>query len=329
MAKNIAEFSIIDEFFKPLTNSIAAAQNLTDDVAKISLKKGEELVISKDMIVEDVHFLRKDGGFKIASKLLRSNLSDIAAAGAKPIYYMLGFSKDNKMDKKFFTEFARGLKESQDEFGLSLIGGDTVKTSGKLFFSITIFGIVKKNQNLLRKNGKNGDIIFVSGNIGDAAIGLMLSQDSKLDLSVEEKKYFLAQHFFPIPRIKLGQAIALNNLSRCAIDVSDGLLADLQHICNESNLSAFIYQSRIPLTITKKTLLKNISPLDLISAGDDYELIFTAKKSAEKKILQLAKALKIKITAIGYLKNAIKKPSITILDNDDKPINFSKYGYQH
>ncbi|MSP33284.1 MAG: thiamine-phosphate kinase [Rickettsiales bacterium] len=329
MAKNIAEFSIIDEFFKPLTNSVAAAQNLADDVAKISLKKGEDLVISKDMIVEDVHFLRKDGGFKIASKLLRSNLSDIAAAGAKPIYYMLGFSKDNKMDKSFFTEFARGLKESQDEFGISLIGGDTVKTSSKLFFSITILGIVKENQNLLRKNGKKDDIVFVSGNIGDAAIGLMLARGSKLDLIADEKKYFLARHFFPTPRIKLGQSLASQNLSHCAIDVSDGLLADLQHICEESNLSAFIYQSRIPLTITKKTLPKSISPLDLISAGDDYELIFTAKKSAEKKILRLAKTLKIKITAIGYLKNATKKPTVTILDNSDKPINFSKYGYQH
>lgn len=329
MAKNIAEFSIINEFFKPLTNSVAAAQSLADDVAKISLKKGEELVISKDMIVEDVHFLRKDGGYKIASKFLRSNLSDIAAAGAKPLYYVLGFSKDDKMDKLFFKEFARGLKESQDEFGLCLIGGDTVKTSGKLFFSITIFGIVKKNQNLLRKNGKNGDIIFVSQNIGDAAIGLMLAQGLKFDFSADEKKYFLTRHFFPTPRIKLGQALVSQKISRCAIDISDGLLADLRHICEESKLSAFIYQDKIPLTVTKKTLPKNISSLDLISAGDDYELIFTAKKSAEKKILQLAKALKIKITAIGYLKNDKKPPNVTILDKNDKPINFSKYGYQH
>ena len=323
MPKKIAEFSIINDFYKPLTNAVPAAQNLADDVAKISLKKDEELVVSKDMFVEDVHFLRKDGGFKIAAKLLRTNLSDIAAAGAKPLYYMLGFAKDDALDKKFLTEFTRGLKETQDEFGLSLIGGDTVRTSEKLFFSITIFGIIKKGRNLLRCNGKDGDMIFVSGNIGDAALGLALSQGSKINFNASEKKYFLARHFFPDPRIKLGQKLVAQNLSHCAIDVSDGLLADLKHICEESKLSAFIYKNKIPFSS------KITNPLDLISAGDDYELIFTAKKADEKKILQLAKTLKTKITAIGYLKNIAKKPDVVLLDNNDKPINFSKYGYQH
>lgn len=326
MSKNIAEFSIINDFLKPLTNQVAAAQNLADDVAKISIKADEELVVSKDMIVEDIHFLRKDGGFKIASKLLRTNLSDIAASGAKPLYYVLGFAKDKKMDKKFFTEFSAGLKEVQDEFGLSLIGGDTVETWGKLFFSLTIFGVIKKNKTLLRQNGQDGDIIFVSGNIGDAALGLKLSQGAKINTT--QKKYFLERHFFPTPRIKLGKKLVEQNLSRCAIDVSDGLLSDLKHICEESKLSAIIHQDKIPLS-DKKSLSKNISLLDLISAGDDYELIFTAKKTAEKKILQLAKSLKVKITAIGTLKKTAKRPDVTLLDSDNQIIKFSKYGYQH
>ncbi len=326
MQTKITEFSIINEFFKPLSNSVAAAQNLADDVAKISLKSDEELVVSKDMIVEDIHFLRKDGGFKIASKLLRTNLSDLAASGAKPLYYMLGFSKDNKLNQKFLKEFALGLKETQDEFGLSLIGGDTVKASEKLFFSLTIFGVVKKGQSLSRQNGKDGDVIFISGNIGDAALGLALSQGSKINASNAEKKYFLARHFFPTPQIKLGQTLVKQKLSYCAIDVSDGLLSDLRHICEASKLSAFIYQNKIPLA---NCATNNISSLDLISAGDDYELIFTAKKSAEKKILQLAKTLKIRITAIGYLKKIATKPDVKLLNDNDQQINFSKYGYQH
>jgi len=330
MPKNIAEFSIINDFFKPLANGVPAAQNLSDDVAKICLKRNEELVVSKDIFVEDIHFLRKDGGFKIASKLLRTNLSDIAAAGAKPVYYMLGLAKDNKLNKKFFSEFSRGLKEVQDEFGLALIGGDTAqaakKTSGKLFFSITIFGTIKKDCSLSRKNGKNGDVIFVSGNIGDAALGLALSQGLKTTLNNDAKQYFLTRHFFPTPQIKLGQKLAEQNLSHCAIDVSDGLLADLKHICEESKLSAFIYQSKIPIS---NQAIKNISLLDLISAGDDYELIFTAKKTAEKKIMHLAKTLKIKITSIGNLKKVAKKPDVTLFDKNDQQINFSKYGYQH
>jgi len=336
MSKNIAEFSIINDYFRPLIKKGATAQNLADDVAKISIKSDEELVISKDMIVEDIHFLRKDGGFKIASKLLRTNLSDIAASGAKPLYYMLGFAKDKKMDRKFLAQFSSGLKSVQDEFGLSLIGGDTVATSEKLFFSLTIFGVIKKNKSLLRQNAKDGDIVFVSGNIGDAALGLKISQGAKINFSAMQKKYFLERYFFPTPRINLGQKLVEKNLSCCAIDVSDGLLSDLRHICKASKLSAFIYQDKIPLNDElrnnlkeQKSLLKNISLLDLISAGDDYELIFTAKKSVEKKILQLAKALKIKITAIGVLKKTAATPDVAILDNNNQIINFSRYGYQH
>lgn len=325
-----SEFSIIQDFFKPLTNRSEAAQNLSDDVARISLKSDEELVVSKDIAIENVHFLLKDGGFKIAAKILRSNLSDIAASGAKPLYYMLGFSRNKNTDKKFLAEFSRGLKETQDEYGLSLIGGDTIKSPDRLFFSITIFGIAKKNKILLRKNAKENDIIFVSGNIGDAAIGLALSQNAKkyhADFTTKEKEYFLSRHFFPTPRIKLGQALLQQNLSTSAIDISDGLLADLRHICKESKLSAFIHLNKIP--ITKKKLPKNISLLDLISAGDDYELIFTAKKSAEKKIMRLAKALKIKITAIGHVTDSNSKPDVALLDDNNKKINILKYGYEH
>ncbi len=164
------EFQLIDKVFKPLTKGHGAAQNLADDVAKISIKNDEELIISKDIFVEDIHFLKKDGAFKIASKLLRTNLSDLASAGATPLYYMLGFSKNKNLDDKFITEFARGLKSVQDEFELCLIGGDTV-SSEKLFFSVTIFGSIKKNKNLLRSQAQEGDLIFVSGTIGDAFIG--------------------------------------------------------------------------------------------------------------------------------------------------------------
>jgi len=325
-----SEFLIIENFFKPLTNGSAAAQNLSDDAAKISLKPSEELVVSKDIAIEGVHFLSKDGGFKIASKVLRANLSDLAACGAKPLYYMLGFSKNKNIDQNFVKEFVRGLKETQEEYGISLIGGDTIKSPDRLFFSITIFGVVKKNQALLRSKAKKNDVVFVSGNIGDALIGMLLSHNSeKYDksFSKKEKDYFLSRHFFPIPRIKLGLALTKNKIANAAIDVSDGLLADLLHICKESKLSANIYLEKIP--ITKKKLPEKISLLDLISAGDDYELIFTAKKSCEKQILQLAKKLKIKITAIGYLTNNKTTPDISLFDSDNKKVNISKYGYEH
>jgi thiamine-monophosphate kinase len=363
----MSEFQIIEKNFKPLTNYIKTARNLADDVAKISLKKNEELVVSKDLFVEDIHFLRQDGGFKIASKLLLTNLSDIAASGAKPVYYLLGFSKNKNLDQNFLKEFTRGLKLTQNKFGISLIGGDTVE-SEKLFFSITIFGIIKKNQILSRDNAKDGDLIFVSGSIGDAFLGLKLKIKSSLkNLEKKDRDYLLERHFFPTPKIDLGKKLLAEKLSKCAIDVSDGLLADLNHLCQESKLDAEIFLEKIPLSSAAKNFLNliqhikprprnkcgvtalsdyaqvchptlvagssnmsNITVLDLISGGDDYELIFSTHPKNQQKILSLAKLLKFKISCIGkFTKPSTKKPKITLFDKNNKKINIKKFGYEH
>ncbi|MBU6141117.1 MAG: thiamine-phosphate kinase [Proteobacteria bacterium] len=299
------EFQLIKKFFKPLAENQKAARGLEDDVAQIS-----DLVISKDMFVEDVHFLRADGGFKIASKLLRTNLSDLASAGATPLYYMLGFSKNKNTDEKFLRDFARGLKSVQSEFGLYLIGGDTV-TSEKLFFSVTIFGKAKNGKVLSRNSAKNGDLIYVSGTIGDAFLG----RTQKLS------KYFLDRHFFPTPRIKLGEKLLTKNLAKCAIDVSDGLLADLQHLCEASNLSAEINLEKIPFSKNSE------NPLELISAGDDYELIFSTNPKNQKKISALAKEIKLDLSCIGKFTEA-KKHKISLYQKGKK-IKITQLGYEH
>lgn len=332
MSKKLTEFQIIEKFFKPLTNGNEASRDLADDVAEISLKRGQKLVISKDLMVENVHFLLSDGGFKIASKLLRSNLSDIASSGATPHHYMLGFSKNSAIDENFIKEFSRGLQDVQNEFNVSLIGGDTV--SGKeLFFSITIFGVVEKNQILSRNQAKLGDLIFVSGSIGDAYLGLKSNdKNNNLSLNASDKKYLLNRHFFPTPRIELGKKLIHHNLSKCAIDVSDGLLADLLHICKSSELGAKIYQNQIPFSASAKKILKK-NPIifsDLISGGDDYELIFTSDKKNYEKIIALSKILKTDLTCIGEVcRPTYKKNPITLLDRNNKKIKIKKYGYEH
>jgi thiamine-monophosphate kinase len=318
------EFEIIEKFFKPLSNHNKAAQNLSDDVAKISLKANEELVISKDAFVENVHFLLKDGAFNIASKLLRTNLSDLAASGAKPLYYMLGFSKNKNIDEKFIKEFARGLKEVQNEFNLCLIGGDTV-LADPLFFSITIFGSVKKGQNLARNNAKNGDLIFVSGAIGDAHLGLQGFKSNK--------NYLINRHLCPTPRIELGQRLVAEKLSNCAIDVSDGLIADLQHICQASKLDAEIFFDKIPFSKEAKKVLKTNpkkNPLDLLNSGDDYELIFVVSPKNEKKVLTTAKKLKLDLTHIGQFKKSTeKKFTVSLFDQKNHKLTIKKLGYEH
>lgn len=326
----MAEFQIIEKYFKPLTKSHKAAQELRDDVAIIPQKKDETLVVSKDVFVENVHFLLTDGGFKIASKLLRTNLSDLAAAGAKPLYYLLGFSVTKNTDQKFLEEFADGLKSVQDEFDVCLIGGDTV-SSEKNFFSITIFGGIKNGQALSRNCAKPGDLIFVSGSIGDASIGLAYSRNM-LPLSNKLKKYFLGRHFFPTPRIELGKKLLEKKLSQCAIDISDGLLADLRHICLASGLDAEIFLDKIPFSAAAKR--NKFDPMELISAGDDYELIFAANPKNVKKISALSKLLKLDLTCIGNFKKSPENKFEITLRSSSSPtsgekIKIKKFGYEH
>ncbi len=326
------EFDLIETYFKPLTKNSKASQKLLDDVARISVNSDEELIISKDIFFEDVHFLLKDGGFNIASKLLRANLSDLASSGAKPLYYMLGFSKNDKLDKSFYNDFSNGLTSLQDEFGISLIGGDTIQTkkkSDRLFFSITIFGSVKKNKSLLRNKAKAGDLIFVSGSIGDACLGLDLSlQKSKEKFSKKEQAYFLNRHFYPEPRINLGKELLKKDLSQCAIDISDGLIADLNQVCKSSKLGAKIYLDQIPLSKEAKKSSRDI--LDLISAGDDYELLFASNKENLPKIKNLSKKLGIKLTHIGeFIKSQNFQSEIFQNQLNSKKISIKLQGYEH
>lgn len=320
----MAEFEIIEKYFKALTNGDKAARNLEDDSAQFAIKNNRELVVSKDVFVEDTHFLLSDGGYKIAQKLLATNLSDLAASGATPLYYMLGFGKSKNINEKFFAEFCQGLSDLQKKFKIHLIGGDT-SSAPKAFFSITVFGTVKKNQNLARFNGRENDLIFVSGNIGDAYRGLQIKLSQENNYKKSQKEYFLNRHFFPTPRLDLGQNLLAKKLSKCAIDISDGLLSDLRHICVASNLSAEIYLDKIPFTeknLTQKT------QLELMSGGDDYELLFTVDCKNERKIIALAKKLNIRLSCIGSLVKK-QKHEITLFNEKNQQIKLTKFGYEH
>jgi thiamine-monophosphate kinase len=322
------EFAIIKKYFSPLTNKISAARNLEDDVAKISCKTNEEIILSKDIFVEDIHFTKADGAYNIASKLLRTNLSDLASSGAKPLYYMLGFSFTKNLDEKFIADFCSGLKNVSKKYKLSLIGGDSISSPDRLFFSITIFGIKnKKDGNLNRNSAKNEDLIFVSGTIGDAFLGLQITKNK-----IKSNDYLLARHFSPTPRIELGMELAKQKIAGAAIDVSDGLLSDLNHICQSSKLDAIIHQNKIPFSLEAKKILKenNFTIADLISGGDDYELIFSANKKYLDKIEKLSKKLKTPISCIGqFKKSKTSLPKLTLLNVKNQEVPISKYGYQH
>jgi thiamine-monophosphate kinase len=315
--------------FRELILDQKAAQNFEDDVAIISPKENSNIIISKDIMVENVHFLTKNGGYKIAKKLLASNLSDLACTGAKPLYYVLGFSKNEVIDKKFLDDFCLGLKETQNEFNIGLVGGDVVNSTN-LFFSITIFGEVEKQKNLSRKNAKENDLIFVSEYIGDSFLGFHSSKTEKNEKKDYEKE-LEKKHYFANPRINLGRELLKNQLSNCATDISDGLLIDLKSICESAKLSANIFLDRIPISENAKKYLNdnsNLNILDLLSGGEDYELIFSTHKDNREKILKLAKKLKIKLSEIGFFAKKTGE-KINLFDSKNNKIKIEKFGYEH
>lgn len=330
MAKK--EFELINRYFKPLIDEKRNEIGLRDDCAVIS-EKFTNLTISKDILAENVHFLFADGAKNIAKKLLLSNISDNSASGAVPKYYMLGFSFDERVDEEFMSEFCQGLREIQEKYKIAIVGGDTVKVksgskkSGGLFFSVTIFGEAEKN--LLRKNAKDGDLVFVTGSIGDSYLGLKV-KNGEIIVDENDKGYFLEKHFSPCPNPEFAFELAKSGFSSCAIDVSDGFLADLKHICEESKVSCNIFADRIPISKQAQKILDNktLELQDLLSGGEDYELIFTANKKHKEDIFKLAKKFDMVLNEVGFCKKT-ENYQIRLFEKNGDEIKIKKLGYEH
>jgi thiamine-monophosphate kinase len=325
------EFDFIEKYLRPLTNSFKGALNLEDDVAIIPKNATHDYVISKDGIVENIHFLPTATPEQIAEKLLRINLSDIAAKGAKPLFYLSFGSLNKKTNREWLKKFTSTLAKTQKEFGLILLGGDTVKTSGDLFFSATIIAEVKKGKALLRKNAKPNDDIYVTGTIGEAEIGLRILKGILRDgLKIKNPQHYINRHYKPSPRVELGQKLL--GIANASTDSSDGVLASVNNICNASKMCAEIYIENIP---TPK--VDNISKMDLVTAGDDYELVFTTPPKMAAKIAEISKKTGIKITKIGTIKGVDKKAKVsndkfknlTIIGSNSKILKFDKIGFEH
>ena len=262
------EFTIIEQLLKPLAGSDSLG--LRDDAAHF---KG--YCLTSDVLVSGVHFFADDAPFNLARKALRVNLSDLAAMGAKPFGFMLGLVLPKGISEEWLKEFARGLQSDIAEYNCQLLGGDTNYHEDGLIISITAIG--KCRQPLLRRGAKIGDNIFVSGKIGDAYL------DLQAKLKKETLSKYILKYELPTPKIKLG--MRLRKIASACIDVSDGLLADLGHICRESGVGAEIYSHQIPVSDHQIDLLK------LISAGDDYELLFTSTRDKVRGCSKIGKII--------------------------------------
>ena len=240
------EFALIERVLAPLAVH-DGARALADDGAVIAPGPGMRLAVTKDMMAEGVHFLADDPPERLARRLLRTNLSDLAAMGANPVGYLLGLASDARRDEAWCRAFARGLARDQAAFGLSLLGGDTIAAPGGLLtLSLTAIGEVSAETSMTRDGARAGDLVAVSGTIGDAALGLLSRQRGLAGVTDSQRRMLEARHDLPEPRLALARAIA--PLAHAAIDISDGLLADAGHIARRSRLAVGIRVTDVPLS---------------------------------------------------------------------------------
>jgi thiamine-monophosphate kinase len=326
MKTQAAEFNLIEKYFLPLSKGGTGAFNLKDDAASLDLPANQSLIVTTDALVENVHFLSSDSPKDIAAKLLSVNLSDLAAMGAKPLSYNLILGASKNITERWIKSFSDSLATEQRKYSISLIGGDTVRSNGPLFLGITAMGFLEKGTELRRFGAKFTDDIWVSGVIGDAAAGLKIATGELGVANKDYEQYLLSKYRKPIPRIDLG--LKLKGIANATIDVSDGLISDLAHICRFSKLGANVFIESIPISEALVEVIKvdrNYYEL-VLNGGDDFELLFTADKSSYDEILSISNNLGVPITKIGEL-NRLDR--INILDSDGVDYNLKKFGYSH
>ena len=320
------EFDLIDRFFKPLSRAAPGAFALGNDGALLTPPDGTSLVVTKDLMVAGVHYPEGEEPAVLARRLLRVNLSDLAAMGATATAYALGLALPADIDDAWVEAFAEGLARDQEAFGVTLIGGDTVATEGPAVLSLTAFGIAENGACLPRAGAREGDDIYVSGTAGDATLGLRALQGGLAALSPDDRAALTARFRLPEPRLALGAALV--GLATCAIDVSDGLVADLGHLCAESGVAARVRADAVPLSDPARRALTagEAGVADLVTGGDDYELLFCAPPSARGDIDALDRRLGLALSRIGAIEPG---QGVTILGTDGEPLALGRTGYTH
>jgi thiamine-monophosphate kinase len=317
----LGEFAFIAERLRPLAVGTPGALELQDDAALLEPPAGAELVLTKDAMVLGVHFLPEDPPGEVAKKLLRVNLSDLAAMGAAPLGYLLALVRSKETSEAWLEDFCQGLAEDQAEFEIGLLGGDTVATPGPLTLSLTAIGQVPKGAALLRSGARAGDDVWVSGTLGDAALGLEVLR-GELNVTAAARPYLIGRYRLPQPRLALGQA--LRGIAHAAIDVSDGLVADLGHILETSGVGAELRAEALPLSAPTRDLPGARDAA--LSGGDDYELLFTAPPNRRAAIAALSRQLDLPLTHIGEIRAGT---GLRVLDAAGQEIQVEHAGWQH
>jgi len=315
----MTEFDLIRRYFTRPTPG--ALLGVGDDAALLQVSDGNVLAVSTDMLVSGTHFLPDADPFLLGHKTLAVNLSDMAAMGALPRWATLAIALP-EANETWLEKFSAGFFALAQQYGVDLVGGDT--TRGPLNLCVTIFGEVPAQQALRRDGAQPGDEVWVSGKLGDAALALAHLQ-GHIMLSDPEYAACAAALHQPQPRIALG--LALRGIANSAIDVSDGLLADLGHILAASQLAARLDFPALPVSPVLRSHMQHPLAMQcVLSGGDDYELCFTAPAAQHAEILDIAARLKSPLTQIGTIVSGL---GCLVLDAAGEPINVEATGYDH
>ncbi|MDJ0895707.1 MAG: thiamine-phosphate kinase [Alphaproteobacteria bacterium] len=325
-AARAREFDLIERHFAPLSRAQPGAFDLLDDAAVLQVPPGADLVVTNDTVVAGVHFIGDEPADLVARKLLGMNLSDLAAMGSRPIAYSLSFAIPSDTPEPWIASFAAGLAHVQSECGVTLIGGDSVSTPGPATLGITAYGTVPTGRALLRSGAEAGEHVFVSGTLGDGALGLMAARGALPGLTDAARAFLIDRYRVPRPRLELG--LKLIGIASAAVDVSDGLVADLGHIALASGVSVTVESPSVPLSEAAREAL-SINPElieQVLTGGDDYELAFTAPVDAAPALTELSAALGLPISRIGRVGEGA---GVKVLDASGEEIRFTSTGFGH
>ncbi|MBV8825167.1 MAG: thiamine-phosphate kinase [Bradyrhizobiaceae bacterium] len=322
------EDRLIARHFRPLAKH-PGALGLADDAAVLTPPPGCDLVLTTDGIIAGVHVFPDAPADAIARRALRVNLSDLAAKGAKPVGFLLAVALPGGTTDAWLAEFVRGLSEDAERYGCPLLGGDTDHTPGPLSVSITAFGMLPAGTMVRRNGAQPGDVLFVTGTVGDAALGLMLRKDAQAGASLTpaQRNHLLMRYLQPDPRNVLAETVRTH--ASAALDISDGLAGDLTKLCRASGVTAEIEAAQVPLSDATRALITREPALleRALTGGDDYEILAAVPAGKAQAFRASAHAAGIAVTDIGLLAAGEAPPQF--IGPDRQPIAFARTSYSH
>lgn len=325
------EDSLIQSYFAPLTAGFPGAYGLEEDCAALTPEAGHDLVLKTDAIAEGIHFRPEDAPEDVAWKALAVNVSDLAAKAARPVGYLLSLAFRSTPDRAWLERFSGGLKAAQERFGIVLMGGDTDRRpNAPLSVTIMAIGSVPTGRMVRRGTARVGDLVYVSGTLGDSAIGLRIHSQSANSVAAQlaaADKTFLEQRYLrPEPRLALRDALLCH--ARAAMDISDGLVKDLGRLCRASRVAATIHAEALPISEPARraiALQPELSELPL-TGGDDYEILATVAPEESEAFEALAQAAGVAVAQIGSVHEG---SGTRVLGADGQPLNLQRGGYDH